>query len=266
MSETNKIYVDIESLLDLRQGLLFETVEDTEALIEYLLSNDYNYRDVDQFSLVEDEVYKKAHANMTKSILPASSLSHIISPVRSKILSMEKMTGMYTDNKRVELVLNTYPLELTHKEAEHIQNLLFVKLQAECLISVVRIEPKQLSPSYIKRSGFAAIFIYDFTTWINLHTKQLESVDIKEVTIYFPALQQKSPTKEDLKKIKEIGFNDMFSYTEFLLSRFLNISFLPVVFYSNLVTTAIYLKDLDDSLKEEKLDEVDLTDVELPEV
>lgn len=265
MSETNKIYVDIESLLDLRQGILFEIVDDKEALIEFLLSGEYNYRDVDSFPIVLDEDYKEAHSKMSKSILPASALSHIIAPVRNKILSMEKMADMFTENKRIEIVLNVYPLDLTHEEKDHIRNLLFVKLQTECIITITDMQPKQLSPTFLKQSSFMSVFMYDFPTWINLHSKQLEVVDIKETSMYFPALQQQAPSKEDMKAVKETGFTDMFYYTEFLLSRFLNVSFLPVVFYSNLVTTAVYLKDLDKSLKEEKFDEVDISGIDLPE-
>lgn len=266
MIETNKIYVDIESLLDLRQGILFEVVEDKEALIDFLLSGDYNYRDIDSFSIVTDDEYKEAYSKRSKDILPASALSHVIAPVRNKILSMEKMADMYSENKRVEVVLNVYPFELTQKEREHIRNLFFIKLQTECLITVTEMTPKQLSPTFLKQSSFLSVFMYDFPTWINLHSKQLEVIDIKKINMYFPALQQKIPSKEDMKKVKETGFSDMFSYTEFLLSRFINVSFLPVVFYSNLVTTAVYLKDLDKSIQEEKFEEVDISGLDIPEI
>ncbi len=91
--------------------------------------------------------------------------------------------------------------------------------------------------------------MYQFSEWLTEHTDSLNQTKLTEILFYFPALYQTEDIKNELEEIKKSGFKDIFSYVEFLYSSVLNVNFLPVVFYSNLITSSVYV---------EKLEKVDL--------
>mgnify|MGYP003593691835 CR=1 FL=1 len=65
----------------------------------------------------------------------------------------------------------------------------------------------------------------------------------------------KSP--KEIEKIKKLGFKDIFGYGEFLLSSAVNINFLPIVFYNNIVTSSILVDKYNEGLSKTSLGEND---------
>ena len=58
MTETSKIYVDIESLLDLRQAILSKLMNPKD-LIDFVNTEEYNFRTTDNFAKVDMTKYEE---------------------------------------------------------------------------------------------------------------------------------------------------------------------------------------------------------------
>ncbi len=247
--DTTKIYIDIDSLLDLRQAVLSRLMS-LDQLTTYLQSEDYNFRTLDKFP-IDMVQYAKINQDKSSSLLSRSSLTYIINSLRSKIDHVEKRNTFHNKHFPPEILLNVYPFKLHDDQIKIIQNLLFVKLKTSCHINVISMSPKELTPHYIHSNNIVSVFMYQFSEWLTEHTDSLNQTKLTEILFYFPALYQTEDIKNELEEIKKSGFKDIFSYVEFLYSSVLNVNFLPVVFYSNLITSSVYV---------EKLEKADLGD------
>lgn len=253
--KANIIYVDMESLFDLRQGFLATHVEDKEKVMDYLLSEEYNFREVDTFPFTLSQRYTDVIKQPTKELLEASSITRIFLSLKQKIDSIENRNKYYNESKEAQILLNLYPFTFTDEEAEHIRNLLFVKLGTECTINITNLSLKALTPIYIKMTGIVSLFIYDFKEWFKEHANALKTIQLHDTLFYFPAVYDKLPTEEEMKKINKLGFRDPMSYLEYILSPVTSVNFLPAVFYSNVVTALGHLEKFDGQLKNEFVNE-----------
>ena len=253
MTDTTKIYVDLASLLDLRQGTLYHLVQDKEKLADFIQSEAYNFREADKFSIVDQTEFDALYKSADIKIIPESIVTHILVAIQSKLSNIESRNAYYGEVKKPEVVLNVYPFKLTESQTSQLQNMLFVKLNTNTLVSVVTMKPQELSPYFFKISGVNAAFIYDFRLWMDAHADKLENVKMPDTILYFPSLYKETPSKEDIDKIVKMGFKDIFTYTEYLFSTAVSVNFLPVVFYTNLVTANSYLSKFNDELKETSL-------------
>jgi hypothetical protein len=260
MTDTAKIYIDIDSLLDSRQGILNRLSKDVLDVIEYISTDTYSFREVDDFSdIVDMKEYSRLSKRRPKEILSMSTITYLINILKNKIDNIEKRNTFYNETKHPEVVLNIYPYDLTSKERDHIRDMLFLKLDTDVFITIVSLHHSEISPYYIQSNNFVSCFIYDISKWMNSHLESLQKVKLTDTVLYFPAVYSKKGTKEELKVISDLGFKDIFSYFEFLLSNVVTVSFLPVVFYTNvLIATSI--------LEKFEIEEFEEVDVELPEM
>jgi hypothetical protein len=268
MSETAKILVDLDSLFDLRQATLYKLSNDKEKLTDYLVSEDYNFRTYDDFSLVDMNEYQASYDARTIELLPYATITYILNVIKTKISNLEKRNNYYNEKKGSEVIVNVYPLQFNKTQIEQIQNLLFVKFDRKTLVTIVSLSHKEITPLFIVSNCVTACFMYDFKAWMSEHVKILETGKLTDCLFYFPGIGKNKPTKEEEQCIKKLGFKDVFSYTEFLLSSVMSISFLPTVFYSNIITSISYLDKFNDTLMKrdmgKEVPDVDISKFDIP--
>lgn len=257
MTDTTKIYVDLASLLDLRQGTLYYLVEDKEKLAKYIQSEEYNFRETDTFPIVNQEEFDKLYKSADIKIIPQSIVTHILVTIQSKLANLGSRNAYYGETKTPEVMLNVYPYKLTEEQSAQLQNMLFVKLNTNTMVTITSMTPQELSPYFIKTSSISAAFIYDIQPWLDAHGDKIENVKLPDTILYFPSLFKEAPTKEDKEKIEKMGFKDIFSYTEYLFSTSVSLNFLPTLFYTNLVTANSYLTKFNEELKDTPLSNKD---------
>lgn len=262
----SRIYVDIQSLLDLRLGALLKVVEDKEKLAEYINSDEYNYRGKDVFSICPNETYASIKDTKDLSLISGSVVTYILTVIRSKINNLEKRNTYFGETRAPEVVLNIYPFELTEEQTEHLRNMFFIKLETECNIKIVSMPTSELTPLFLKGNNFIACFIYSFREWGDANIKLLEVTKLTDIVLYFPSIGEGEISKEDLNNLTKLGYKDVFSYTEFLLASVAAVSFLPIVFYSNMVTAIAHLSKFDEVLKNRKLESEEVDQSALNEI
>lgn len=252
MKETSKIYVDIASLLDLRAAMLLQLMKKDE-LATFLNTDEYNLRQIDEFKQVDQAAYQQLRNDMPVDLIPCSVITYILTSLKSKLNNLEKRNSFYNEKKVPEVLLNIYPFELSESQTKVLQNMLFVKLETNTMVTIVRMTPADFTPYFIKNSGIVTAFLYDFSEWMGIHTAALDKVQLTDTIMYFPALGYELVSEQDLKKITKAGFKDVFGYTEYLYSSKVSLNFLPVVFYSNMVTASFYIDKFNDVLKDVSL-------------
>ena len=88
------IYVDLETLLDIRQAILLSLLTE-EEVTEIIFSDKYNFREVEEFPKVTKEQYQLLYSNLNKSLLPKSTITYIINILETKIANLEKRNIYY---------------------------------------------------------------------------------------------------------------------------------------------------------------------------
>lgn len=258
MNETSKIYIDIQSLLDMRQSQLVQVLGREEALA-YVTSEQYYLRDTDVFA-VDQKAWKDLTEAQDERALKDATLSYMIVPITRHLSQMEKLNAFNGETASAELVINTYPYKFSQSTADGFRNAVFIKLGIPVLITLVCESLEALSPSFIKHSGIRQFYCYSAAAWMRLHAQDIVAGALRETRLFFPALGEKALEKEELKEIQKLGFNDIFCYTEYLFANYTRVQFLPVVFYSNLVTATAVLGKFDEELRATPLGEEEATE------
>ena len=242
MSETtSKIYLDIASLFDLRHSALHHLLG-PERSTEIVTSQTYNLREIDHFPEVDPALFAQYLQSSDLRMLEHAPMSYLQVAAASKVANIERRNTFMSETRRPEVVLNLYPFDLTQAQCTLLQNALFIKLGQCCLVTLIKEHPKTLTPHYLKNSGFIACFMYDLHSWLTYHAKAIEAADLREVLMYFAPIYKEQPTKEEIQIFTKLGFKDVFSYTEYLMTGRMQLNFLPVFMYSSLVTATVFLE------------------------
>ena len=254
------IYVDLESLLDIRQAILLSLLSE-EEVTQIIFSNDYNFRETEEFSKVSKEQYQLLYSNLNKSLLPNSTITYIINILETKIANLEKRNIYYNETTFPKLLINTYPFNLNEKERNIFRNMVFMKLKNKCEIDIVEMPIDNLTPYFIKTNNIITIFMYKFNDWLSKHSEALNNIKLLNTIFYFPSLFAEKPSSEDLSKIKKYNFNDIFLFMQFLYSNITSINFLPIFFYSNLIVADTIIKKNKNIISSLNLGEIEDVDI-----
>lgn len=251
MTETKKIYIDIQSLLEIRQSTLIHLLG-RERAVDLIHTRGYYMRDVEDFEGVDMALYQQAVKNPAIALKHAT-VTYLINTLINRLGYMDKLSSFKNEESPTELVVNIFPYSLPEKAVETLRNAIFVKLGIPVLISMVNHSPEVWSPSFIKNSGVVYFYCYDPTEWMGLYGDQLSGGMLRDVQMFFPTIGKVKLDKGELKQVQKAGFKDIFSYTEFLLSPYTRVQFLPSVFYSNLILSTKVLEDFNEELSNRPL-------------
>lgn len=254
MQDNNKIYIDLQSLLDVRQSCLIELMGQDTAL-DYSYKETYYLRDLDSFP-VDMPVYNNLIAKASPIALSKATITYMLVVITSKLTQVEKTNAIEDSKSQPELIVNTYPFAFKEDTLSAFKNALFVKLKVAVKITMVYEPVSTWTPSFIKSSGISNFYCYEGAEWLSQHAEYIGGGALKDVRLLFPMLGRAVLEKQDLKLIQKAGFKDIFSYTEFLFSQHTKLQFLPVVFYSNLITATAILETFDEGIKQLDIDKL----------
>lgn len=239
----NRILVDLDSLLDIRQGILSKLMSE-EKLADYISSEEYNFRTIDNFSSVADmDKYNYFNTNRTKDIISAATVAQLFTVLKKKIHNLERKNAHFNEHKLPELYINIYPFTLSTAEQDTLINIVFTKLNTEIFIKTVYIAPKDITPYFLRNTEIVEVFIYDSRTWLDLQLDNIYKSETKlhDIRINFPAICAEAVTEDIQMKLDKLGFKDVFSLMEYIASGYAVFNFLPTIFYSNVIIAKSYL-------------------------
>lgn len=258
MEDKKRIYVDIQSLLDVRQSVLVSMLGQEEAL-EFVSTESYYNRQRDVFKGVDETVFNKGLESMDIA-LNRATVTYIEVILNSKISSLERLNVFNSDNRHLEILLNIYPFRLDEKTSNLLRDGLFSKLTTPVPITVIYEPIEALTPVYIKQYAIVEFFCYEGARWLSEHTESLGKVTLKDTRLQFPAIGRGELTARDTKELKTLGFSDIYQYTEFLFSSVTRMNFLPIGFYCNVMIGTLLLDRIGGELKKKPPESVESGD------
>lgn len=251
----NKIvYIDIESLMDLRQGYILSLPDrDPTEVANYLASDDYTRRDSDEFKFGTKEGYQDAVNRGIKTILFNSTITYLTVTVINSINGIINRNAIEQANNIPTVWVNVYPFKLSTEEIEIFRDALFQRLGIDTYIELVSIPKEELSPSWLSGSAISTVIMYDYAEWFRIHGQSVVTVSLPDIQFYFPKMYEVAPKTEDeiaeVAEIEQLG--SLFELHRSFLEKFLRITFMLPLFYCNSITALDRIKDIDLAFQEE---------------
>lgn len=234
-STLRKIYIASDALWDLRQGTL--TKINAAWAAEVTSQTSYYTRDEDKFATPNDalspEVYARVFEKYKHQILSLSLRTEILSFVLELCGQYVKQIGTTPFLSAFELEINTYPFTLSDEESKVLLDCLVAELTDFTTIRLAHITPAQLTIAKVKEE-YASMVLYNYHDWLNLHTEELKTVNLKEVGLYVPRMYfaNKAELTDDFRRELKKRGKDEFELLAEVLKPFVHLQFLPVALYS----------------------------------
>lgn len=238
------LYIDIESLLDLRQGFLVWKGVEWDEIKRYLESDEYNHRDVDDLMHFKAEEYRSEVEKGNKELVKNSILTFNLSTLITKILNLSVKSGVDGVSYTPEVWIDVHPFEFTDEEINGIKNGVFSHIGIDCFIEVVNLGYEKVTPFLINETKMDTCLIYNFSGWLNKHGEDMSKNPCLHTDLIFPPIYAVKPTDEDMKVFNEFGFDDGFTYMSFLTSYYAKIDFHPITYYTNQIIAREVLEEL----------------------
>lgn len=206
-----KIYIDMDSLLDTRLGVLSRLSSDGTRNV--FNNNNYWDRENEDWSqltqgVITQEVFETAWKNRDTHDLKLSRMTGIVAVIKS-------ILGEYNRAKRDEFIdysialeINVHPYELTAEEMDVLTGILKEDiLQEDFTVLFVSIPLEELTLKYID-DQYSAVILYSFHHWIKTHCYELSHQSIKDVTMIVPRIFEHDVSGLTIEQKKEqvLGF------------------------------------------------------------
>ncbi len=193
--EVKRLLVELDCLLDTRLGTI-ERLHPPSAAKLYL-GEAYYQREIDDWAgLTEgvvsqaafDESYKARDPKTLELSRPTRMLGFLSRLTRE--LDMAKITA--PDVEKVEVTINVYPYQLTKREREILETLVYSYCSLGTEVTTTSLTYKEITPARM-RDQYDGVILYEFDRWFSLHAKELNTVLIPRNTLFAPALYIKPP-------------------------------------------------------------------------
>lgn len=229
MREPISLYIDLDSLLDTRMGVL--ALLDPEKAAKLSLSPTYGLRVIDHFPDFDMEAYAERYAKRDEEVLKSSMTTRAYSVVQTFVQRVIDKTLDAPTDFYPQVYLNTYPYVISDDLKLMIGKALVAKLSLQPKMVFIHKSPEELTPGYCK-ARFNTMVVYDFVEWIEAHsiTKAIQETPIPEVTLFTPILVKK--LEEDVGKDLRSKFIDLMSFFQMHI----NVTFIPVDVFSSVLT------------------------------
>lgn len=230
---TKKVYIDIQSLMDLRMGTLM-TISPEFGIA---LSEDLSYYDrkVEKFGnpdlgYLDKEKYQAVYDKYGLVILKNS----VLTKMHMFLLALccdfaEKKLGSPT-NAPLEIAVNTYPFEFSPKEQKELILCLTQYLGNLFNITINYIDSNNLSVEDVA-DNYLAMVMYNPKPWLDAHARVLRNGKAKMVKLYTPGVNHmREFTPEEEKLLQKTG-HDLFELTRMALAPAIGLEYIHVSWF-----------------------------------
>jgi hypothetical protein len=234
MKYYRSIYVDIESLFDIRQGVLSKIM--VEFAVDVTLNEAYYTREDNSFysptyGHIPHDKFQQIYNSYKEESLTVSYKTKMLDFVRhltAKTLKQNALSG-------VEMVLgieiNLFGFSFSEKEASDLVEIVRQELGGEFEVTTININPKLIRMQQAKDRYIGMIF-YDYATWVNSNESDFKELKtFTQTVLYVPRLYfNGKPTKEELAAFAKQNV-DPFDLWEKAYGPLLGINYIPIAFY-----------------------------------
>ncbi len=232
MDTAKRIYVSMDSLFDLRMGTM--NIINSEFALEVTTRKPYYTRQQDIFKGLTDTLSNESYMAVLKKypdVVLRNSLKTKIDLFLNTIVSMFiKQSVTAPVNHEYVVDVNLYPFTLDEAEKAELIRLLDISLGSTMNINLINVSMDDLTVDFVC-DKYRYMIMYEYHTWLNIHTDALKSKSLINTMIYVPKLYfDRLPTAEELKEIKDMN-KDPFEVSRQALSPLVSVDYLPVSLY-----------------------------------
>lgn len=258
--ETVGVYVDSLSLFDVRKGIILRILEESDLdediikkKISRLWSIEHNFRKVDDFSdIIDMQKYEDIFKNkLDIHVFKYSTITGMLSIILKRLMINDKRNNILESKfKKPVLYLNIYPFKLSSKVINDIPIFLRYKLSTFSLeINILNMREDEVSLNFMKNLNITDAYMYDFSRWINSHGESISKIknpnEYSNISLYFPDIGKIKLTDEEEESLKKHKITDLFSFVRLAFAHILNINFLPICLYSDIIISGRIMKLID---------------------
>jgi hypothetical protein len=225
MSAVERIYLDLDTILDTRLGTL---AKHNQTLATQVLSGPYHERDMDEFPGLSREEFMKLYAQRDIHTLLHSVRTNIFALMHSISRSQLETNAMGGSFDQITYVVNVHPYDLTAEEMEQMRSVIELVALDTYPVEMVRLTDKELTPKFCK-SEYAMMVRYHWGYWIDMHKDAFLETQMPGVTLMAPATYERRP---DLAALKAAGNMHPFHALEVSVAPIVGLRLMPVSMFS----------------------------------
>lgn len=230
---SKKLYVALDCLLDTRLGALVTISPD--FAFEVTSQPSYYQREQDLFSspafgTLSVEKLGEVQTQLQQTVLKNSMMTRMYRFVR-ELASQFVLRGIGTPyTMAVQIEVNTYPYVLNAEETQAALQALAYRMGEQFEVSLVHKSPAEMGLSSV-RQNYAAMVMYRYHDWLNLHDLEIKKKPLKEVILYVPRLYfGEPPNAEALASFAEHN-TAPFELSQQVLAPLVQLQYLPIALY-----------------------------------
>ena len=234
-TQTNiaKIYVSLDSLLDMRQGTL--VLLDPDLAYELTTAKDYFTREEDLFAspkygTLSKELLSRLLRDKTDIIVGTSLRTKIYKFIKDLVRQLKEGARSTPYHTAVAVEINTYPCLLNKSEYEELNKTLRQLLGQGFPITLINKSEEQLTYQYVK-DNYRCVVMYNYVKWMNMYDKDIKKAPFKDTCFYVPRLYFGTPpTTEQLQELAKHN-TDPFAFMSEAMMPLVPMQFLPIAMY-----------------------------------
>ena len=242
MAKPNKIYIDLDSLLDTRLATL---AKQSDQLAAVNLTDEYHSRERDKFLGITKAEFQKLYKERDIETLSLSRITNIFKFVIPKlIIPFIDRTRPNTYVEGLTLEVNLYPYVLDEETRNEIHKAICVWVENLVPVSLSYLSTEQRTPEHCQ-ANYVAMISYEHSDWLNYHYNcsnwtsigemATKVVRLPKLPFFVPALLDGQDFNPDELSDEERKIGHPLKAYEFMVSLLVKLEFIDVEYFSIIV-------------------------------
>ncbi len=220
----SNIYIDLDSIIDTRLGLL-NSIDSTLAARIY--SNGYQNRHNDNYPMMHFLEFKERYRSRTPLVLKTPFPTMMLSLVQMQAMELSQENLLKGGDGVVTIYLNFFPYDLDKYEKTIIINSMLIKMPKR--VKIIDVFDESVSLEFVE-DNIHTIIKYDGLEWLNkqISITKHSNINIHHVDLIVPDIISYS------NKLK-VERDDILQHTAFTLLPIVNVMFVSVGLFSAII-------------------------------
>lgn len=228
-SSAFNLMFDMDAMVDTRMGTMLTLRDDLPKILPLHV---YRKRSMDDWTTltggaITQEAFDERYARRDIDVLKRSVVTGMVPVLMNYIDGLKERFFRGVDISSISVDINTWPYVIPGPLAETFQNCLRVLLPVYVKINMCHMEPKALTPTFLK-NHYNGWITYDLSPWLEIHQEELLGVPVNELSVITPKLFKKELGESDGAETSMFAGVDKHGLLELIMEDFLHIEHVPV--------------------------------------
>lgn len=229
-SDTDNIYLDLDTILDTRLGTL--AMIGDEHPIRALNSGKYHKRMLDEFEGISVQEFREAYAKRNIDTLKHSVLTNLTFFLRRLIKDSLVSAVIHQRVEKMCFTVNVFPYDFSDPDlVEMLIGCIRFHTYSTSNVQIVSIPDEELTPEFVAKN-YQIMIRYNWVNWVDKHKEYFERRGIPGVTVVVPEIFYDSmPSQEDIDQLN-LKKQNPFNMAEQITAALFRLKHMPVSLFS----------------------------------